>query len=502
MAGVGKPILAFFVGWCVCYNGEMCILRSMSLAVIFGFIVSCSGPDLETGDEASEPSRPNIVLISMDTVRADHCSVYGYPVETTPTLERLAREGVLYERAYAPTGITGPSHATLFTGLHVITHGVVKNGLLLEDDWVTLAEQLSAEGYETAGFVSSFPMHRKFGFSQGFDHYDDDFIPGQNSIESETFEGTKVDKAFDQRGKFTTGKALDWLEERSNRAEPFFMFVHYFDAHSPYQPQIGFESILEGILDMNPLEKQVRLYDQEIAQVDREIGRVVEALETKGYGDDTIIIVVGDHGEGLMDHGYMLHAGTLYEDEVRVPMIVHGPSHFAPSKEGYPVGLIDVLPTVAGMVGYDPGSDLESVVNASGQEVEHGLDVFVAENQRFGRPMFLYRRHYDPGMLHPGWYGTLPDGSKPKKIKISGEQYGMVESGKKYIVDPELGIRLFFDLDLDPGETNNQFEDNVTLAQTMHSRLEQWVGENRLENAPEISTEADHEALGALGYVE
>jgi arylsulfatase A-like enzyme len=437
----------------------------------------------------------------MDTVRADHCSVYGFRGKTTPVLEELASEGLLFEQAYAPTGITGPSHATLFTGLHVITHGVVKNGLLLEDQWVTLAEQLSGEGYETAGFVSSFPLDRKFGYAQGFHHYDDEFVPGQNSIDAKTWEGTTLENAFDRKGQFTTDKALGWLSSRKNQDQPFFMFVHYFDAHSPYEPHEGFETMLDGIESEQALAQQILLYDQEIAKVDREIGRVVDALKKTDGFENTIIIITADHGEGLMDHGCMIHAATLHEEEIRVPLIIHNPSRYAQRTIQHPVGLMDIVATVAGMVGYDANNFLDVVVNNVGKTVDHGLDVFLPHNQVSERPMYFYRRHYDAGMMQPGWDGTMPDGTTPKEFKVYGEQYGIILSREKYIVDPELGIQQFFQLETDPIERTNLYQQNSTRAQVLHKKLEQWVGDNRLENAPEISTEADQEALEALGYV-
>ena len=474
--------------------------RILILGMIICAFAGCSrGTDDPV--QTDEP-RPNILIISMDTVRADHCSVYGYPLKTTPVLEKLAETGVLFEYAYAPTGITGPSHATLFTGLHVITHGVVQNGLQLRDGWSTLAEQLSERGYQTAGIISSFPLHSKFGYAQGFHHYDDEFIPGENTISLDTWEGLNVETAFDRHGQFTTQRALNWFDSDRDEQRPFFMFLHYFDAHSPYQVHEGMEQILDGIEELSPLDRIIRLYDQEIAKVDREIGRIVDYMKENDLFDDTVILITSDHGEGLMDHGYMLHAATLFEEEVRIPMLLHYPPKFSRAVIQEPVGLIDIVPTLAPLAGYDGIAATRDQLDDPAQNIEIGRNVFDESSRSPDRPLHLYRRHYEPGFLDPEWDGTLPDGSKPELIRVSGEQYAVLIARKKYLIEPQLGAQGLFDLVADPKEKTNIVGANADQAAAMKQELERWVGVNRLPDAPKFTSESDKEALQSLGYVQ
>jgi arylsulfatase A-like enzyme len=417
-------------------------------------------------------------------------------------LEKLAADGILFENAYAPMSTTGPVHATLFTGLHVLSHGVVKNGHLLEQKWDTLAEQLAAVGYDTAGFISSFPIDGKFGYGQGFDIYDDQFVPGENSVETRNWEGIELENAFDRKGPFTTDKALGWLANRPVSDDPFFMFVHYFDAHAPYQPHEGFAPMLDGINTLEPLDQHILLYDQEIAVVDHEIGRVVDELAASGLMENTIIIVTADHGEGLMDHGHMAHGVSVHEEEVRVPLIIYNPSMFEKETIPHPVGLQDILPVIAEWVGLDAMEKLAHVKNDAGQTVEIGLDFFDTNNQRMDRPMVLFRRHYEPGMVHTGLPAANPNDPPQLAFKVHGEQYGIVVSNEKYIVDPELGIQQLFHLKEDPGEKNNLYKQHTARGKELHLLLEKWVGTNRLETAPEFLDESDKDALESLGYVQ
>jgi arylsulfatase A-like enzyme len=191
---------------------------------------------------------PALLLISLDTTRSDHLSVYGYPRQTSPQLDALARQGVRFAAAYAASASTGPSHATLFTSLHPLQHGVVKNGLRLAEERETLAERLRAHHFQTAAVVSSFVLDAKFGFAQGFDLYDDDFAPEEATVTTSKWDGREVPGSFDRRGDHTTRRALHWLREGRDPARPFFLFVHYFDPHLSYAPPEPFATRFEAEL--------------------------------------------------------------------------------------------------------------------------------------------------------------------------------------------------------------------------------------------------------------
>jgi arylsulfatase A-like enzyme len=184
---------------------------------------------------AREARPPNLLLITLDTTRRDHCSVYGYERKTTPNLERVAAEGVRFALAYAPSSTTAPSHATLFTSLYPITHRVTRNGRVLLPVHQTLAERVRERGWTTAGFVSSYVLNGRFGFGQGFEVWDDEFDPATATAPKENWSGADV-AAVDRRGDATARRALAWLEGGRDQERPFFLFVHFYDPHSPYVP--------------------------------------------------------------------------------------------------------------------------------------------------------------------------------------------------------------------------------------------------------------------------
>ena len=186
----------------------------------------------------SATTSPNIVLITIDTLRADHCSVYGYGLGTTPRLGKLAREGARVETAYVPMPSTGPAHASLFTSRYPLAHRVLKNGHVLDDEYPVLAEMLERAGYRTAAFVSSFVLDDRFGFGQGFDSYDDDFRGANGSYKNmQHWEGIEVPGEFDRRANETTDRAISWLRKNGRRGG-FFLWLHYMDPHEPYdQPE-------------------------------------------------------------------------------------------------------------------------------------------------------------------------------------------------------------------------------------------------------------------------
>jgi arylsulfatase A-like enzyme len=464
-------------------------------------LFSCNGeeePPFPNNPPAKphSPGFPNVVMISLDTVRADHCSVYGYPKPTTPNLVRLAEEGVVFDAAYAPTGITGPSHSTLFTGQYVIFHGVVKNGLRLQDGSVTLAERLREAGYDTAGFVSSFPLDHRFGYAQGFDAFDDDFAFGKHTIDLRNWEGYALERPFDRRGDFTTRRALRWLETRRDEKKPFFLFVHYFDPHSPYLPLPESREKIPLDSESNSLERLLQQYDSEIAFADRQIGLLLDALEAASLSEDTLVVVVADHGEGLMQRGYLQHAANINEEEVRVPMLMRWVGRIPRgSRIGAPVSLMDVAPTVldAGGIGYRE----EEI---QGRSLFRVLTGHQEPNPE--RPIHLFRRQYPYGTLYAGWNGLQPDGQPYPPVPVAGEEYGLREGPWKYIIGPQERKRELFDLDADPRELTNLADEHPERVQAMHRDLETWVATYRRPPAPDARNEVDREALEALGYVQ
>src|SRR5581483_11201511 len=298
---------------------------------------------------AARADRPDVLLVTVDTLRADHVGAYGYARATSPHLDALARQGALFEVAYSPMGATGPAHATLFTSRQPIAHGVGRNGVPLPDDLPTLAGLLTAAGYRSAAFVSAFPVASRFGFGRGFEHYDDAFGPSGGTVSwRRRWRRRGATGAFDRRGAETVDRALAWLGA-SARDRPRFLWVHLFDPHEPYDAPAPWDRAFARP-DAATRERAIDAYDGEILYADAQLGRLIAAFDALAPGG--LLVLAADHGEGLWDHGVAHHGRTLFEEEVRVPLVVRWPGRVAAgARVPQPAHLIDVLPTIAGAAG-------------------------------------------------------------------------------------------------------------------------------------------------------
>jgi len=430
---------------------------------------------------APEALHPDVVLIAVDTLRADHSSVHGYERDTTPQLEALAREGTRFEVAYSPMSITGAAIASLFTGLHPAGHLVLDNGIALSDAQESLAEMFRASGYQTAAIVSSFVLDAKFGFGQGFDHYDDDFDAESASFVMEKWQGRERVAAFDRRADQTTDAAIRWLEAGRDRGRPCFLFVHYFDPHAPYLPPGAAALRFTAPRGSEPLASQVARYDSEIAFADAQIGRLLAALSAVGLDRTSIVVATSDHGEGLMQRNYMTHGLFVYEEEVRVPLVVRWPDRVAAGRVvTAPVALVDLAPTLVDLTGIElPRRRFDGASLAAGLLGEADFDET--------RAVFLQRKYFR---------GGLAEG----KIPAIGRRFAVRQGGWKYIFGPAEGTHELYDLAQDPGETTNRFHEVPELAERLREQVERWRSAHPVAlSRAEISAQ-DREALRALGY--
>lgn len=355
------------------------IRLACGLLVLCG--LSCGGGLRETGPY-------NLILISIDTLRADHVGCYGYSRATTPRIDALAREGVVFDRTMSACCWTLPSHASMLTGLYPAFHSLQDDGVKLPDDVPTMAEKLRATGYHTLAVVSHVYVSSQFDLDRGFDEFDDSLIRGGavNPVATQV-----VDRALQRFEEIPEG--------------PFFAFVHFFDPHWDYVPPQPFAARfadpnyrgrVDGtVVSMTPyfapdarvpqadLQHMIDLYDGEIAYTDAEIGRLLDALKRAGRLDRTVVVITADHGEEFKEHKQLGHGQTLYEEQLRVPLIVSGyPPLGRGERRHEVVSLVDIAPTLLEIAGAEPLPDLPGS-SLLDREVLAARKLF-AESIRFG----------------------------------------------------------------------------------------------------------------------
>lgn len=339
--------------------GPICRL-SWLLAMLAGS--GCSAePDTSARVAAWTPSQgerpPDIVLISIDSLRPDHLGCYGYARPTSPTIDQLAAQGLRFETALSTTSWTLPAHAALFTGLFDSTHGVVNNHMALADEHETLAERLKARGYQTAGFYGGPYLDSVFGFAQGFDHYESCMSPlGEHAHADIT--GPRTIAAVERHH---TG-----LNE-----QPLFCFVHLWDVHYDYLPPRQyveqFSPNYAGSMDftafdtnpaihehMAPRDRAhlIALYDAEIRSVDDQVRDILSCVARRGRLEQTLVVITADHGEEFFEHGKKGHQSSLFEEQVRIPLILHWPAQIPAGLVARDsVRIIDIAPTLANAAG-------------------------------------------------------------------------------------------------------------------------------------------------------
>jgi choline-sulfatase len=396
-------------------------------------------------------TRPNILLVTLDTLRADHTSCCGYHRATTPRIERLAAEGAIFCDAYCTVPTCAPSHASILTGQYALVTGVVNGSDVLKRDQMTLAERLLHADYATAAAVASFPLSSRFGLSQGFGLYDDRWPPEIASYPVSTFEGLAVPGGFDRRADATTARAVSWLERERQQDRPFFLWVHLFDAHAPYNAPPPHDRLFTADAGMSAAERLVAGYDGEVHFVDESLGLLLSALDAAGLAERTIVVVAGDHGEGLGQHGLDQHSESLYEEAVRVPVIVRWPHHVqAGQRLATPISLIDLAPTLL---------DLASVAEQGPSMAGHSLARVLLGQERPDpeRPIFLQCRLRESGS------------------RLAGPRYGVRAGHYKLIETPEHEGTELFDLTADPGELHNVAGAHPEQTSRLRKLLADWL---------------------------
>lgn len=394
-----------------------------------------------------------VVLITVDTTRADRLGCYGYTKGATPNLDALAATGVRFDDAVSPVPVTLPSHSTMFTGKYPAEHGVRYNGMFkLPDSAQTAAEFFLSKGWATAAVPAAFPVATSTGLGQGFQDYLDRFSEA---------DAESLPISTERTAGNVTDLGIDLL--RKHEGKKLFLWLHYFDPHYPYKPPFPFSA-----------EFRDRPYDGEIAYMDREIGRFFAAVKDAGRWDDTAVVVAGDHGEGLYDHGEKMHSNLVYQSTIHVPLILKPAGNAKPRVVAEPVSLIDLFPTVLRLGGIDPPERPEAVDLRAAAE---------------GKQLPRRALHFE------SLAGSLVFGWSPLEGVRRGE-WKFTQSS-----EPEL-----FDVAADPGEATNRFSSDRSVADDLDAVLRSDLA--RFQTSADATTSAaapmDQETmdrLASLGYV-
>ncbi len=408
---------------------------------------------LALGGEAA--TNLNVVLVTIDTLRADHLGCYGYKGIETPNIDRLAAQGTRFVYTYAQVPFTLPSHASMFTSTYPTWNGVRDSaGPPLARESITLARIFKENRYATAAFTAAFVLDGFFGLNQGFDTYYDNFPPRDASMTPQEEAGLQ------RRADEVLGHALEWLKK--NAHEPFFTWIHFYDPHHPYDPPEPFRSRYRD-----------RPYDGEIAYVDTAVGKLIEFLEATGLRKRTVIVMTSDHGEALGEHDESYHGYYVYDSTLRVPLIVSLPGTKNQAKEvSLQVSLLDVAPTILQIAEIPRPAQMQ------------GRGLLASILGKSLNPLPIYSESLFAN-LHFGW-GTLQC--------LRTGRYKLILSRKSEL----------YDLVQDPAERTNLFSENRAMAQELKHRLEEIVSAHTRDlpqkDMPKLSEEALNK-LRALGYI-
>ncbi len=395
----------------------------------------------------------NIILISVDTLRADRLRCYGFGMIETPNIDRLAEEGILFEDCYSHTPLTLPSHCSILTGTLPLYHRIRDNGgFVLDEKQMVVSELLKKKGFKTSAFVSAFVLDSKWGLAQGFDYYFDKF----DLSKYKTIGLGDIQRRADE----TIDEVIKWIE--ANGDKRFFAFIHLYDPHTPYEPPPPYDKLYQG-----------RPYLGEIAYTDFQIGRLLKFLEEKGLHEKSIIIFLSDHGESLGEHGEGTHGFFVYESVIRVPLIVRTPlKNLRGIRVKNPVQLIDITPTILNL------ADISDISFTQGYSL---LDFFFSPSK--ANPKKIYFETFYP-RYHFGW------------SELKGIQWG----NWKFIDAPKPEL---YDISSDPNEVNNLYNEREDISKKMREFLKEIMEKNSAKDEVKYQNldQETMEKLAALGYI-
>jgi len=457
-------------------------------------------------------SKPNIILIVIDAARADHFSCYGYPKKTTPNIDRIAEESVLYENAISPAGWTLPAHTSMFTGTCVSKHGLHNENHIFDDKLPTLPEVLKREGYQTAGFCRNDWISDATGLTRGFSEFHN-ILYGKFKHKLRRFVNYFKIKGKDSWGYEINRKAKQWLSKNHSKA-PFFMFVHYDELHLPYLIPSPYnnkflpagiiykdarninqnpKAYYAGVAEMGQKEFEISkaLYDCALAYQDNLIKELYDFLKKIKKLDNTILMITSDHGESLGDHNHFDHYYVLYDTLLKVPLIVRYPKLFTPGlREKSMVQTLDFLPT------------LKEILDLADPELDvmQGISLPPVVSSKPARAFTISERYQDLKELKKSYSGLdlshLIRFERDRKIAIRTEKYKLIESSN---YESEL-----YNLIDDKNEEHNIINDNKKVAEELQQKIDEW--RKSFTPAEIAGSEADFDEparkrLESLGYL-
>jgi choline-sulfatase len=421
--------------------------RSLALLGLFVLVAVAAGAwaMIRRGWAAPSPADGPIVLISIDTLRADHLPAYGYTRVRTPNIDAFAAESTLFEQAYSHSPQTLPAHTSILSGQLPFAHGVRDNiGFTVKADQWFVQRALHERGWPTGGFVSAYVLRSATGINQGFDTFDSDLPAASPELSIGQVQ---------RDGSQTLAAAEKWVGRQASK--PFFLFVHFYEPHKPYAPPARFA--------------QYGPYDGEIAYADELVGRLIDRLRAASVYDRSTIVLLADHGEGLGDHGEQEHGMFLYRETTHVPLMVKLPGRHPGRRVSVPVQHIDIVPTILDLVGMPArpelrGRSLRPLLDGTGTLPDTGI-----------YSEALYSRY------HFGW----------------SELYALSDARYRLIRAPRDEL---FDLQRDPGETTSIASERPQVKQAMRTALETLISRTSIA-APSAVSDDDRQRLAALGYV-
>ncbi|HIE26324.1 TPA: hypothetical protein EYP66_03460 [Candidatus Poribacteria bacterium] len=468
-------------------------------------------------DAMGQEQPPNVILISIDSLRADHLGCYRYPKTTSPNIDSLANEGVVFTNAISTTTWTLPAHISMLTSLYPEVHQVIHDGKKLSDRAVVCAEIMKEAGYLTAGFVSGPYLSSKFGYNQGFDLYDDYTI--NYSSNEASHHGITSPQIHRQ--------VIKWLKQ--SYRSPFFLFIHYWDVHYDYAPPPPFDAMFDpdytGTITgedyernerINPqmpkraLEHIIALYDGEIAFTDSYIGKLMKHLKHLGVYDNTMIILTSDHGDEFFEHGHKCHRNNLFDETLRVPLIIKfpsgrgGPASLNPLRRrlNQQVSIVDIVPTFLDYLGITPDSALD------GQSLMPLIAD--AETLAHSKPYCFADLHGLMKCVRTNQFKYIHIARQQKSRKKGMRRFSLHRLFDKLKEHHDMRVgekTLLFDLQYDPEERHNLAASNPEIQIKMHRILMNWLSEAKIlaANIGKSNFEYDEDLkrkLTDLGYIQ